>query len=428
MLTNGARVQGQFGGEVHIGMELGSGGQGAVYQGTDASHQPVAVKWYYPMYQTRDLRTAITDLVVRRAPSQHFLWPEDIVTKDSDFGYLMKLYPSDFVTIPKLMKRKVSIKFNELIRAASQTVSAFKALQSQGLFYCDISATNLRVQPQTGDILICDNDNVRATNGSGVIPGTPKYMAPEIARGDAAPSALTDSFSMAVLLFYLLMNDHPLDGALVNRIKVLNLAAMKKVYGTDPVFAFDPNNDTNRPESGVQRNSPVYWEIYPTSIKDVFTKVFTRGLLDTGGRPTFSEWQRALYALGDSLLPCPSCGKENFFDAEAGPRSCWSCRSTVGPPLRLVFGGKRVVVLNANTRLYRHHLSKFSGDPGEHGAAVAAMSKHPQQDVWGLKNLTNTQWYATLPGGAAQIVEPGRSLTARPGTKVDFCEVAAEFE
>lgn len=427
MLTNGALVQGQFGGKIQIDTELGSGGQGVVYQGSNASRQPIAVKWYYPMYQTKELRTAITDLVVRRAPSKHFLWPEDIVTKDADFGYVMHLYPSDFVTIPKLMKRKVSIKFGEIIRAASQTVSAFKALQSRGLFYCDISATNLRVQPQTGDILICDNDNVRGARGSDVVPGTPKYMAPEIVRGDAEPSALTDSFSMAVLLFYLLMNDHPLDGAIVNRIRVLNLPAMKKVYGTDPVFAFDPNNGTNRPESGVQRNSPVYWEVYPKPIKDVFTKVFTGGLLDPGGRPSFSEWQRALAAAEDSLLPCPSCGKQNFFDAEAGPRSCWSCRRTVGAPLRLVLAGKRVVVLNATTQLYRHHLSRFSGDPGDRGAAVAAMSKHPQQDIWGLKNLTDAQWYATLPDGAAQIVEPGRSLTARPGTKVNFGEVSAEF-
>lgn len=427
MLTKGARVQGQFGGEVEIGAELGSGGQGAVYQGTTASHQPIAVKWYYPTYQTRDLRTAITDLAIRRAPSRHFLWPEDIVTKDAEFGYSMQLYPSDFVTIPKLMTRKVAIKFTEIVRAASQTVSAFKALQSQGLFYCDISANNLRLQPQTGDILICDNDNVRATQGSGVVPGTPKYMAPEISRGDAEPSALTDSFSMAVLLFYLLMNDHPLDGATVNRIKVLNLAAMKQVYGTSPVFAFDPNNDTNRPESGVQRNSPIFWDVYPRPIKDVFTKVFTAGLFEPGGRPSFSEWQRALGALEDSILPCPSCGKQNFFDAETGRRSCWSCRETIGAPLRLILEGKRVVVLNTDTHLYQHHLSKFSGDPGNRGAAVAAMSKHPQQDVWGLKNLCSTQWYATLPDGTAQIVEPGRSLTARPRTKVNFGEVSAEF-
>ena len=147
MLTNGSLLQSQFGGEVQIGTELGSGGQGAVYRGTNASCQPIAVKWYYPMYQTKELRKAITDLVVRRAPSKHFLWPEDVVTKDANFGYVMQLYPSEFVTIPKLMKRKVSITFSEIIRAASQTVSAFRALQSQGLFYCDISATNLRALP-----------------------------------------------------------------------------------------------------------------------------------------------------------------------------------------------------------------------------------------------------------------------------------------
>jgi DNA-binding helix-hairpin-helix protein with protein kinase domain len=427
MLTNGTRVQGQFDGEVHIGDELGSGGQGAVYRGTNTANQQVAVKWYFPAEQTTERRTALTDLVVRGSPSKHFLWPEDIATGGAEFGYVMQLYPPDFVAISKLMKRKVEIRFTELIRAASHTVSAFKALQSQGLFYCDISANNLRVNPQTGDILICDNDNVRATQNSGIAPGTPKYMAPEVARGEVQPSALTDSFSLAVLLFYLLFNDHPLDGAAVNRIKVMTPTAMKKAYGTDPVFSFDPNNDTNRPEPGVQRNSREFWNVYPNCIEDILTKVFTTGRFDPGARPTFSEWQRALAALEDSLMPCPSCAEQNFFDADAGPRPCWSCRQTVGTPLRLVLDGKRTVVLNLDTKLYNHHVTKLSGDPENQEAPVAAMSKHPEHDRWGLTNLGTTQWFATFPDGSSRSIEPGRTLPAGAGIKISFGEVSAEI-
>jgi serine/threonine protein kinase len=43
--------------------------------------------------------------------------------------------------------------------------------------------------------------------------GTPRFMAPEVVRREAAPSDQTDRYSLAVLLFYLLMGGHPLDGA-----------------------------------------------------------------------------------------------------------------------------------------------------------------------------------------------------------------------
>src|SRR5206468_1795310 len=99
-------------------------------------------------------------LVQGHAPSTHFLWPIDIVTKASEFGYVMPLRPDNFSSLTAVLGRRVSIKFRELVRAAGQTVSAFKALQAKGLFYCDISDANLFVQPATGDILICDNDNV----------------------------------------------------------------------------------------------------------------------------------------------------------------------------------------------------------------------------------------------------------------------------
>ena len=58
--------------------------------------------------------------------------------------------------------------------------------------------------PDTGDVLICDNDNVSA-NGidNSSVYGTPRFMAPEIVMGQAKPSRNTDLYSLAVLLFYM---------------------------------------------------------------------------------------------------------------------------------------------------------------------------------------------------------------------------------
>ena len=53
--------------------------------------------------------------------------------------------------------------------------------------------------PDSGEALICDNDNVAVDKQeqSGVL-GTPRFMAPEIVRGEAKPSTQTDLFSLSV--------------------------------------------------------------------------------------------------------------------------------------------------------------------------------------------------------------------------------------
>lgn len=86
--------------------------------------------------------------------------------------------------------------------------------------------------PDTGDVLICDNDNVSA-NGidNSSVYGTPRFMAPEIVMGQAKPSRNTDLYSLAVLLFYMFMMGHPLEGKLEAEIKCMDIHAMNKLYG-----------------------------------------------------------------------------------------------------------------------------------------------------------------------------------------------------
>jgi len=128
------------------------------------------------------------------------------------------------------------------------------------------------------NLLICDNDNVTVDGGAeGGILGTPRFMAPEVVRGQASPGTRTDLFSLSVLLFYMLMVHHPLEGKRESEIKCFDLPAMNRLYGTEPVFIFDPYDDTNRPVLGCHDNALLYWQIYPQSLRDIFIKAFTDG-------------------------------------------------------------------------------------------------------------------------------------------------------
>lgn len=422
MLKPGDVVQGEHGGSVTVGRELGSGGQGTVYLGRTADGNEVAVKWYFPAAQTPALRASISELVKRSTPSKHFLWPRDVVTRADGFGYVMGIRPTTYSNVPRLLKRSVSVRFPELILISLRTVAAFRSLQAQGLFYCDISDGNLFFEPPTGAVLICDNDNVGSATAQPGVLGTPRFMAPEIVRGAAKPSPLSDSFSMAVLLFLLLCNDHPLQGAAEARIRCWDAPAMKKLFGTDPVFIFDPVNDSNRPVPGIHDNAPAFWALYPQEVRDLFTRAFTLGLTDPGARPTFGEWLAGFSATADSVVSC-TCGKQTFLQPQPASTTCWKCGRKVVPRTRLRLEGRHEVVLNEGTALYRHHLVKGFLDTGERIDKLAEVAKHPSAPVLGLKNLGSGQWYMKNATGETKIVEPGRSATLNPGVEISFGDV-----
>lgn len=428
MLKPGDTLHGTVGGDVTVGELLGVGGQGAVYRARPADEGgDVAVKWYLPESQRDTLRTAITELVGLGPPSHHFLWPDDVVTRGDEFGYVMRLRPPQFASVPKLLTRKVKVSFPGLVRAAHEVVSGFKALHAKGLHYCDISEGNLFVDVHTGDVLICDNDNVGSSRRVPDVLGTARYMAPEVVRGAAKPSALTDHFSMAVLLFLLLVNEHPLVGATELSIHSFDTAAMNQLYGTSPLFVFDPEDHSNRPDPTVHRNALAFWPIYPERLRKVFTQAFTEGLHDPSRRPTFGEWQAALTASEDTLMTC-ACGKKNFFDPATDQLVCWSCKADVTPPTRLVVDrGKRVIVLSKHTKLYDRHLSK-RGDSRATDEVRAEVVKHPEKEIWGLKNLGPGQWFIDTGDGQARSLAPGLSTTLRPGTTIQFGEVTGVVE
>jgi eukaryotic-like serine/threonine-protein kinase len=189
---------------------LGGGGQGEVYMAT-ISGAPVAVKWYFTPSATRQQRAALELLVRKSAPNERFLWPVELVSAASvtGFGYVMPLREPRYKGIVDLMKRRIEPTFTALAKAGRDLAHSYLLLHSQGFCYRDISFGNVFFDPAIGDVLICDNDNV-AIDGdtyNGVL-GTPRFMAPELVRGQAHPSTETDLFSLAVLLFYMLMVHH----------------------------------------------------------------------------------------------------------------------------------------------------------------------------------------------------------------------------
>jgi eukaryotic-like serine/threonine-protein kinase len=404
---------------------LGGGGQGEVYR-ANVGGKPVALKWYFPESASVQQRQILNVLIDKGPPNDRFLWPTELTDGAGveGFGYLMPLREPRYHSIVDLMRRRIDPSFRALTTAGLHLAHSYLLLHAKGLCYRDISFGNVFFDPQNGDVLICDNDNVsvHGAEDTGVL-GTPRFMAPEVVCGRALPSTHTDLYSLAVLLFYMLMIHHPLEGKRELEIHSFDLPAMTRLYGEDPVFIFDPSNEANRPDPKFHRNAILLWSVYPKFLQRLFMRAFTDGLRDPlGGRVRESQWRSAMVQLRDSIIYCSNCGSENFYDAEAKQTgagvSCWNCNREIALPYRIRVGN-RVVMLNRDTQLFPHHLDQHR--EYDFSKALAAVSRHPTDAaVWGLKNLSAAQWISTNREGGISSVEPGRTVRLDDGVTIQF--------
>jgi DNA-binding helix-hairpin-helix protein with protein kinase domain len=201
---------------------LGGGGQGEVYKAT-VTGGAVAVKWYFPGYLSIDpgLKGRLERAVQKGAPTPKFLWPKDLVSAEGtgSFGYVMPLREPTFKGFDDLKARRVNPTFRVLVTAGFELAHSYEQLHADGMCYRDVNDKNVFFEPGTGDVRICDNDNVDVNGQPGGIAGMLDFMAPEIVRGEAAPTSKTDLHSLATLLFQLLHNHHPLKGRRMMNIR-----------------------------------------------------------------------------------------------------------------------------------------------------------------------------------------------------------------
>lgn len=421
------RVVTSTGKSISIVKFLGAGGQGEVYEVLYEGRR-LALKWYFVQTGTEQQKHMIEKLVKHGKPDERFLWPIEIINvyKKKSFGYLMPLRPVQFSNIVDLMKRRVEPSFDAVITACIQLADSFYKLHQKDLCYRDISFGNFFFHGRTGDILICDNDNVTPTSVdySGVL-GTPRFMAPEIVLGKNKPNMASDLFSLSILIFYMLMMHHPLEGRLEKSIKCFDLPAMTKLYGERPVFIFDPINTTNRPVPGIHDNAIAFWPIYTERIRQLFIQTFTKGARFPNQRISEKVWRDALIELKNSITVC-ECGMENFYDIQKLKMNvhnkCWHCKRTLYPSSRLKIQNE-VVILNLSTKLYGHHL--MTREKYRFKKVMAEVVPHPVfPDCSGLKNLSKMSWKVKTKSGKAYNIDFGKSFTIEDGTVVDFGEVS----
>ena len=398
---------------------LGGGTQGQVYA-VAVGGETLALKWYLPACIARDpgLAGRLRQSIALGAPNADFLWPLALLEPtaasrplirhpQAGFGYLMPLRPMGFVGAHEHAGGQLAISLQNVLRACFFLADGFHQLHLKGLCYKDISLGNLFLEPASGRILIADNDNVDIDGRDpGSVLGTPGFMAPEVLLRLARPSAGSDLFSLAVLIFRLLTRHDPFRGRRELAIRCLDEPARRRLYGEDPLFIFDPNDAGNRPDPVEHAAALLTWPIYPPALQALFLQTFGPGLRAPQRRALTGQWTRELCRCLDQRQLCPHCGQETFPNPQS-PGSCWACGGALAPVAVLRGAGGAVCAAAGNT-LHGHHLDPLA--PLDRHRPLAVLEAHPSDPaLLGLKNLSGEAWQAELAGGRTMVLEPGRT-------------------
>jgi len=186
---------------------LGRGGMGVVLMGFDpALHRPVAIKLLAPRLATS---STARRRFLREARAAASVVHEHVVTihavgEAGGLPFLVMQY------VPgKSLQERIDaggpLGLKEILRVGMQAAAGLAAAHAQGLVHRDVKPANILLENGVERVKLTDFGLARAVDDaaltqSGVIAGTPQYMAPEQVRGDAVDHR-ADLFSLGSVLY-----------------------------------------------------------------------------------------------------------------------------------------------------------------------------------------------------------------------------------
>lgn len=219
LLAPGTVLAGRF----RIESMLGIGGMGVVYRATDvALDVQVALKLLRPELATRAdafERFRQELLMARQVSSPRVVRIHDLAQHDGQW-----LISMDFVDgegLDRRIDRDGPMEPTEATRIARQLAEGLAAAHTSGVIHRDLKPANVLID-RNGDAYISDFGVARSLVSGGItqtgaVVGTPDYLSPEQARGDAVDGR-SDLYALGLLLYEMLTGTMPFSGGTVSEI------------------------------------------------------------------------------------------------------------------------------------------------------------------------------------------------------------------
>jgi serine/threonine protein kinase/tetratricopeptide (TPR) repeat protein/TolB-like protein len=234
------RVGDLLAGRYRISKLLGEGGMGAVYKAHDVElDRPIALKVIRPELANQPellLRFKNELILARQITHRNVVRIYDISVNEGE-----KFMTMEFVEGVDLYHRIVErgkLPVEEAVAIFTQALRGLEAAHREGVVHRDLKPHNIMVEEQGRTCLmdfgIASSAETSGMTRTGVLMGTPHYMAPEQALGRKA-DAQSDLFSMGVIFFEMLTGSPPYKGS--NSIQTLIQRTTDKAT---PVRDIDP--------------------------------------------------------------------------------------------------------------------------------------------------------------------------------------------
>ncbi|MCW2765442.1 MAG: serine/threonine protein kinase [Nocardioides sp.] len=220
-------------GRYSLGREIGRGGMGAVWLGRDeVLGRAVALKrvGMMPGGSSPDLERAEREAkLAARLNHPHVVAVFDFV-KEADHQWLVMEYV-DGVTLAELVRNGGPIPPDQAAPLLAQVVDALAAAHAVGIVHRDVKPSNILVT-QAGQVKLSDFGIARAEadaslTQTGLVTGSPAYLAPEVASGGTATDA-SDVWSLGATLYHALAGHPPYE------VGDNLLGAMYRIVHEDP--------------------------------------------------------------------------------------------------------------------------------------------------------------------------------------------------
>jgi uncharacterized protein YegL len=230
------------------------------------------------------------------------------------------------------------------LRGCIQLAKAMWCLHRMGCAIGSLCLADFLFDPIAGQIMLRRWEDIIVP---GIFPpdivGTRGYIAPEelatmhLMVTDPRrkhPSAETNRYSLAVLIYQLLLLRHPLEGPRLNS----TISAEEDellTYGDKALFVEHPTDRSNRPDDS---RLGVPYEALGPHLVNLFNQAFVDGLHAPNLRPIAAAWISALLKTWDLLHPCPnaSCSHKWFVLHDPKNIRCPFCETVItGPVYRM---------------------------------------------------------------------------------------------
>ena len=209
---------GRLGGYRILGV-LGVGGMGVVFRAEDPKlKRQIALKALKPAVAASK---SAKDRFVREAQATAAIEHDNIVHiyqvgEDRNIPFIaMQFLRGE--SLRKRLDREKQLDQREVLRIGREVATGLEAAHKRGLVHRDIKPDNIWIEEDTGRAKILDFGLVRTSTDdagltqSGMVLGTPRYMAPEQAKGETVDQRC-DLFSLGSVLYHLATGRAPFEG------------------------------------------------------------------------------------------------------------------------------------------------------------------------------------------------------------------------